>query len=124
MEEKKYQIERYYELSKDKVVEHIATEIFQKTRKEIEKPIDSESMKRDGYYRFEENQIIYNSDTEWKFQGTSTFTHRYFAINRQNGRWTANEFYSGGLLEMMGKGMTKHININGACEAWNSKPKF
>ena len=98
MEAKSYQIVRYYELSKDKVVEHMGAEIFETTRQQIEKAEDSSTKRSNGYYRYEQNQIIYNANTEWKMQAPSMVTYRYFSINRQNGRWSANEFYSGGLI--------------------------
>ncbi|WP_108646324.1 hypothetical protein [Polynucleobacter rarus] len=112
-------IVRHYELSQNKVVEHIGTITFEHTRKEIEAGNDN-IRKHSGYYTYKPLMIVYSEDISY---GESDITNRMFLIDRQTTKWEVTEFGSGGILALSGL-PSKLTNINGYCEPWDNRAKF
>jgi hypothetical protein len=112
-------IARHYELSQNKVVEHIGTITFEHTRKEIEAG-DDNFRKHSGYYTYKPLMIVYSENTSY---GESDITNRMFLIDRQTTKWEVTEFSSGGILALSGL-PSKLTNIYGYCEPWDNKAKF
>ena len=120
--DEKGNVEKYYELTSNKIVEHIGASALTYERSEIEKKEDSDSGFNNGYYlikpqqiSFSQHQIIYAIGSKTAI----TDSNRSFFINRKTGAWNVYETYKGSMANP-----STSIKIDGNCEPWDSSTKF
>ena len=110
----------YYEISNDKITEHLAQVVLDWTREEAESNKNTENEITSGYYRFENRAIYYS--LQWRYPKLKEGGNLFISIDRQTGAWSVFKVNNGGF--MLEPDVLQSTTLKGYCKLWDNKPKF